>query len=168
MKQLSYTFILLLILGTIEAPPKAQNRRRRSRPQPLMIKTSGVQDVDIGTLEERNKIIGECELPDRPKPEGEIKVASQLCGKALSLVRPLYPEEAKATRVFGPVEVDIVIDEKGRVIWSQAVSGQSLLRVSARKAACRARYSPTLISGRAVKTGNRITYNFVLPPEARR
>jgi TonB family protein len=162
MKQLAYTLIFLLFLGVVEAPTNAQNRRGRSQPQPLMIKTSGVQDVDVGTPEERIKIIEECELPDRPKPEGEIKVASQLCGKAISKPRPSYPDEAKATKASGLVQVDVVIDEKGRVIWAHAASGPPLLQGVSKKAACRARYSPTLISGRAVKTGTSITYNFVL------
>ncbi len=163
MKQLAFTFIFLLILGVIEAPTKAQNRRRRSRPQPLMTKTTGVQDVDVGTPEERAKIIEECELSDKPKPEGELKAVSQLCGKAISKPRPQYPDEAKANKASGPVQVDVVIDEKGRVIWAQAVTGQPLLQGVSRKAACRARYSPTLISGRAVKTETSIIYNFVLP-----
>ena len=163
MKQLAYTLIFLLILGVIEAETKPQNRRRRSRPVPQITKTSSVQDVDVETLEGRARIIEECELPDRPKPEGEVKRVSQLCGKAISNPRPPYPAEAKATKVSSVVQVDVVIDEKGRVIWAHAVAGPPLLQGVSRKAACLARYSPTLISGRAIKTETSITYNFVLP-----
>lgn len=163
MKQLACTFIVLLMLGVIEATTGAQNRRHRSRPRPLMSKSSGVQEVDVGSPEERAKIIEECELPDRPKPEGEIKVVSQLCGKAISMPKSLYPEEAKAAKVSGVVQVNALIDEKGRVVWAKAVTGHPLLQDVSRRAACRARYSPTVISGRPVKTGTSLTYNFVLP-----
>jgi TonB family protein len=155
-----FTFIILLILGMVVVPTEAQNRRR-SRPRPLTTKGSGVQEVDVGTPEERAKIIEECELPDRPKPEGEIKVVSQLCGKAISKPQPPYPEKAKAAKVSGQVQVDVVIDEKGRVIWAKAVTGHPILQDVSRRAACRARYTPTLIFGHPIKTGTSITYNFV-------
>ena len=77
--------------------------------------------------------------------------------------KPAYPEEAKSKKLSGVVQVDVVTDEHGRVIWAKAVSGPDLLQGVSMKAACRARYSPTLISGRAIKTETTIRYNFVLP-----
>ena len=118
--------------------------------------------VHRDTSEER-KIIEECQLPDRPKPEGEIKLVAELRGRAISKPKPIYPKEAKATKVSGAVKVDVVIDEKGRVIWAGAVAGEPMLQEASRRAACRARYSPTVISNRAVKTQTSIRYNFVLP-----
>jgi TonB family protein len=121
-----------------------------------------VREAHHDTSEER-KIIDECKLPDRPRPKGEIKVVSELCGKAISIPKPIYPKEAKATKVSGAVKVDVVIDEKGRVIWAGAATGEPMLQEASRRAACRARYSPTVISNRAVKTQTSIRYNFVLP-----
>ena len=118
--------------------------------------------VHRDTSEER-KIIEECQLPDRPKPKGEIKLVAELRGRAISKPKPIYPKEAKATKVSGAVKVDVVIDEKGRVIWAGAVAGEPMLQEASRRAACRARYSPTVISNRAVKTQTSIRYNFVLP-----
>jgi TonB family protein len=161
-KQLAYTFIVLLILGLIEAPTEAHNQRRHCRPRPVITKSSDVQAVDIGTTDERDKIIEECERPDRLKPEGEIIVVSPLCGKAISLPKPRYPKEVKDAKISGVVQVDVVIDEMGRVTWAQAATGHPLLQGVSRRAACRARYSPTRISGRPVKTGTSITYNFEL------
>ena len=160
MKQLTYTFIILLILGLIEAPADAQNRRR-PRPRPPISRSSSIQEIDVGPPEDRAQIIEACEVGGRPKPEGDIKVVSQLCGKAISKPQPRYPEEAKAANASGLVRVEVVIDEKGRVVWAEAVTGHPLLRGASRKAACRARYSPTLISGRPVKTETSITYDFV-------
>jgi TonB family protein len=155
---IAYSFIVLLILGVIEAPTTAQNHRRRSRPQPQLTRTSNVQAVEMP--EQKDETIRECEHSNRPKPETEFKIASHSCGKAISLPKPSYPHEAKAMKVSGLVRVDVVIDENGGVIWAEAV-GPPLLQDVSKRAACRARYSPTLISGRAVKTQASITYHFM-------
>jgi hypothetical protein len=84
-------------------------------------------NADCGIAEEKAKLLAECELPDQPKPEGEIKTVSRLRGKAISLPAPAYSPEAKAKKASGLVEVDVIIDEKGRVIWAKAVSGHPLL-----------------------------------------
>jgi TonB family protein len=152
---LAHSFIVLLILGVIEAPTTAQNR---PRPQSQETRTSNVQAVEVP--EEKHETIPECEQSKRPKPKVELKIVSMLCGKAISLPKPPYPDEAKAMRVSGLVKVGVVIDENGRVIWAEAV-GPPLLQDVSKKAACQARHSPTLISGRAVKIETSITYNFV-------
>jgi len=103
-----------------------------------------------------------CEVADHEKPKGEIKRVSQLCGRAISLPKPSYPEDAKASRVSGTVVVDIVTNQEGRVIWAKAISGPELLRRVSEKAACRAQYSPTVISGRAIQTESSVQYLFEL------
>jgi TonB family protein len=60
------------------------------------------------------------------------------------------------------VTVQIVVDETGKVISAKAVSGHPLLLQSAQQAAYQARFSPTTLSGQAVKVSGVITYNFVL------
>jgi TonB family protein len=163
MKYLAFmSLILLLALGIVGVSAEAQ-RRRHSHPRAQVAKTSGIQEIDFGTPAERDRIIAECETPDRPKPatEAEIKIVSQLCGKAISLPKPSYPEGAKEAKASGLVQVDVIVDEKGRVIWAKAVTGHPLLKEESRKAACRARYSPWLISGHPVKTRTSITYNFL-------
>ena len=155
--------MFFLSVGLIEVSTSAQLRSSRIRPRGQLSTSGGVQDVDLRSVTELEKLVEECEIPDRPKPEGEIKRVSQLCGRALSMPKPAYPEEAKSKRAFGVVRVDVVSDEQGRVIWANAVSGPAVLRSVSMKAACRSRYSPTLISGRAIKTESSIQYSFVLP-----
>ena len=155
--------MFVLSVGLIETDSAAQHRSSHPRPRVQVSKSGVEQDADLQAATEHKNIVEECELLDRPKPEGEIKRVSQLCGKAISIPRPAYPEEAKSKKLSGAVQVDVVIDEHGRVIWAKAVSGPDLLQGVSMKAACRARYSPTLISGRAIKTENTIQYNFVLP-----
>ena len=111
---------------------------------------------------ENKKIIEDCEKPDRERPTAELKSRmSLLCGKAISLPKPAFPEEAKAAKASGVVVVEIVIDEKGRVIWAKPVEGHELLQSASVKAACRARYSPMKVSDRFVKATGVISYDFV-------
>jgi outer membrane biosynthesis protein TonB len=118
MRQLTYLFVFLLILGVFRTPNEAQNQRTGSQPQ-LLMPSFSIQNVNVGTAEARAKIVEACELPGKPKPEGEIKIVSRLRGEAISIPMPAYPAEAKARKVSGPVEVDVVIDEKGRVVWAK-------------------------------------------------
>ena len=105
--------------------------------------------------------------PPPPAPKPEIpKVLSVskgvLEGKATSLPRPMYPEMAKRIGLQGPVTVQVLIDETGKVISAKAVSGHPLLIVEATRAAWQARFSPTKLGDQAVKVSGVITYNFLL------
>ena len=86
-----------------------------------------------------------------------------LNGKALSLPVPVYPQFAMRSRTAGKVEVEVIVDETGKVISAQAFSGPTPLRDAAVEAAKRARFSPTKLSGVAVKISGIINYNFTLP-----
>jgi protein TonB len=101
--------------------------------------------------------------PPPPPPKAPPKTVSGgvLNGKATSLPKPAYPAAAKAVQASGSVSVQVLIDEGGHVVSASAVSGHPLLRAAAVAAARGARFSPTLLSGQAVKVSGVITYNFV-------
>jgi len=101
-----------------------------------------------------------------PMPRAPIS-GGILNGKAISKPAPAYPAVAKAARAQGTVVVQVVVDEEGRVVSAQAVSGHPLLRQAAQQAAEQARFSPTWLSGQPVKITGTITYNFVLRASAR-
>ncbi|MEQ1924310.1 MAG: energy transducer TonB, partial [Pyrinomonadaceae bacterium] len=86
-----------------------------------------------------------------------------LNGKATSLPKPEYPAAAKAVKAQGAVTVQITVDEQGNVVAASVVSGHPLLRSAAETAARGATFSPTYLSGQAVKFSGVLTYNFVLP-----
>jgi TonB family protein len=157
MKSIGY--IVMLLFGCAFVP--LQPALNHSWAQVHTIRT--VNAADEESEEQKQKRIEECELTDRTKPNGDIKRVSQLCGHALSLPKPSYPEEAKSKRVSGTVVVEVVTNEQGLVSWAKAISGPELLRGASQKAACRARYSPTIISGRSVRTESTIQYFFELP-----
>ena len=84
-----------------------------------------------------------------------------LNGRALDLPRPEYPGAARSAHVAGRVEVQVTIDERGRVISAEAVSGPPLLRSGSVQAARHARFSPTLLCNEPVKVTGVIIYNFL-------
>lgn len=83
-------------------------------------------------------------------------------GKAISKPTPAYPAEAKANRVSGKVTVQILVDEKGRVIDACAIEGPTLLLQNSENAAYRTIFSPTLLSGQPVKVSGTVTFNYTL------
>jgi TonB family protein len=99
--------------------------------------------------------------PPKPKPVPKQISGGVLNGKATSLPKPPYPPAARAVRASGAVSVQVLINEQGSVVSASAVSGHPLLRAAAVQAARGARFSPTMLSGQAVKVSGVITYNFV-------
>ncbi|MCP9492945.1 MAG: energy transducer TonB [Pyrinomonadaceae bacterium MAG19_C2-C3] len=83
-------------------------------------------------------------------------------GLATYKPEPPYPQVARNARVSGSVQIQILIDEQGKVISAQALSGHALLRNAALTAARRARFTPTKLSDVPVKVQGVITYNFKL------
>ncbi len=81
-------------------------------------------------------------------------------GKAINLVTPVYSAAAKSMGIKGAVKIQVVIDEDGRVISANAVSGHPLLTNSAVTAAKRSTFTPTLLSKQKVKVTGFIVYNF--------
>lgn len=105
---------------------------------------------------------GEPPPPAPPKKEVPKQISGGvLNGKATSLPKPPYPPAARAVRAAGSVSVQVLIDENGNVVSASAVSGHPLLRAAAAQAARGAKFSPTKLSGQAVKVSGVITYNFV-------
>jgi TonB family protein len=83
-------------------------------------------------------------------------------GKATNLPKPLYTAIAKAAHAYGTVTIQVLIDEHGKVISAQPISGNPLLLRESVQAAYQARFTPTLLSNQPVKVSGVITYNFVM------
>ena len=82
-------------------------------------------------------------------------------GRAVSLMKPEYPYEARAARVSGVVVVDVEIDECGKVSNANVVSGPSALKSASERAAKLSRFTPTFIDGFPVKVRGTIHFNFM-------
>lgn len=97
----------------------------------------------------------------KPADSGRVVSGGVMNGKAISLPKSAYPAAAKAVNASGTVNVQVMIDELGKVISAKAVSGHPLLQSSAVQAAYGARFSPTTLGGQPVKVSGIITYNFL-------
>ena len=101
--------------------------------------------------------------PPPQRPSGPVRLPSEvITSKAISKPAPPYPPIAKAAHAQGPVAVQVLIDEQGRVVNAKATSGSALLQAAAVQAAYQARFTPTLLGGQPVKVTGVITYNFLL------
>ena len=103
--------------------------------------------------------------PAQPPVERSIpKVISKgpITGLAIFLPKPPYPQIAKQAGAHGAVNVQVLVDESGRVVSAKVVKGHPLLMAAAQQAAMSARFSPTKLGDQAVKVSGMITYNFVL------
>ena len=101
-------------------------------------------------------------LPPTPPKRTVIVSEGVIRGKVLEMPKPIYPILAKQARIQGPVNIQILIDETGRVASAQAVKGSPMLTPAAVDAARRARFTPTKLGDQPVKVQGVITYNFVL------
>jgi TonB family protein len=130
-------------------------------PPPIRRGVTTLDDLDRIDLELKD-LVKEQPASSPPAPPKGAVSGGILNGKAISLPRPAYPAIARQAHASGTVVVQVVIDEEGNVIWATAVSGHPLLQQAARQAALGAKFSPTKLSGQAVKVAGVLTYNFVL------
>jgi TonB family protein len=110
--------------------------------------------------------VGETEtapLPPTPPKRTTVNVSEGVIrAKVLEMPKPTYPILALKARIQGPVNVQILVDETGKVVSAQAVKGRPMLTKAAEDAARRARFTPTKLGDQPVKVQGVITYNFVL------
>jgi TonB family protein len=98
---------------------------------------------------------------DAPATENGPVEGGFMNGKAIDLPKAVYPEEARKSHAAGTVQVQVLVDETGKVISAKAIFGPDVLRDAATKAAFRAKFKPTLVRGVAMKVSGILTYDFV-------
>ncbi len=84
----------------------------------------------------------------------------------LTRVSPLYPQEAKAAGVQGPVYVEAIIGRDGRVRDARPVGGHpsAALREAATAGVRQWVYTPTLLNGEPIEVQLSVQVNFRLTP----
>lgn len=83
-------------------------------------------------------------------------------GKLIDRAVPVYPEEAKAARLSGKVEVIVGIDEKGNVKEIENIVGEEIFKKAAADAAMKSKFIPPTCDGQPSTATGAITYNFNL------
>ena len=147
------------VAAALPVPTSSLDKLKLSSTQPV------TTDFRSATVETSRKVVVVSDSAPPPAPRPLLKPVSGgvLNGMALSLPSPSYPDLARRMRQAGMVEVEVVVDETGKIISARALSGPSSLRDVAVQAAYRARFSPTKLSGQPVKVTGQINYNFTLP-----
>jgi hypothetical protein len=151
---------LIVILSLTSAVSSdGQNRSRRKR------KASARK-----VLTENKVCLSEAQTP---MPSStylcEFGIVDLICGDCLAgklISQPLldYPRVAKVAKIRGWVRVKSVVDERGEVIWAQAVNdAHPLLKSAAVSEACQRKYEPFVCGGRAVKAVVYVSYKFGVP-----
>lgn len=100
--------------------------------------------------------------PPPPKPKPPVISKGVITSQALALPKPEYPRTAKEMRIQGKVNIQVLIDETGRVMSARAIDGHPLLKQASERAAYQARFSPTFLGEQPVKVSGVISYNFML------
>lgn len=94
--------------------------------------------------------------------DGRVITGGVVAGKTVSKPQPAYPPIARAARASGTVVVALIVDESGKVIAAQAISGHPLLQAASVQAARDWQFTPTLLDGKPVKVTGTITFTFNL------
>lgn len=144
----------------------------KTQAETLLVRNPDLRVYVPAVIEEEHRLYDAIESSVRRKittvagdtnPAPRAKVSGGILnGKALNLVKPTYPAAVRASGASGKVEVQIVFDETGKVIWARAISGHPDLRQAAEDAAWRTTFSPLKLSGQPVTVGGVLVYNFVL------
>ena len=110
----------------------------------------------------KKPVIGDEQLKTNAADEKVREVRGGIVNsKAINLVKPVYPMEARAKRASGAVNVQVTIDEEGNVVYACALSGAKELQRGSEIAAYQSKFSPTLLEGKPVKVTGVIVYNYV-------
>ena len=153
-------------VGTIASdvpPARSDSELGRFNADPVLPPNTG-RGTESGDGEPRPNVVMTDPPPPPPPPQPPKvhKVSKLLNSEAQVLPKPRYPQLAIQIGLQGVVNVQVLIDETGKVISAKAVSGHPILIPDATRAAMQARFSPTILGDQPVKVSGVITYNFTL------
>ncbi|HEY0728112.1 MAG TPA: energy transducer TonB [Pyrinomonadaceae bacterium] len=134
-----------------ETPAATDSEKRKNEVEKLIADASKRGD----------KVIARCIDPAGCGMESSDQVLNLEAGRAVSLPKPAYPALARAAHVQGSVEVQVIIDEEGKVIAAAAISGHPLLQATCVKAARESLFTTTKLEGVPVKVTGMLRYNFI-------
>ena len=75
---------------------------------------------------------------------------------------PVYPSAAKTAHIEGDVIIRTNIDETGKVVGTQVISGPLALRQAALNALRQWKYAPATLNGKPTNTELEVTIRFRL------
>lgn len=95
-----------------------------------------------------------------PPPKEKVITAGWMNSRALNFAEPAYPSTIIGRRKAARVDVKIMTDETGAVIFAEIIRGPAEFHNAALEAAKKLRFTPTLLSGVPTKVSGWISYDF--------
>jgi TonB family protein len=133
--------------------PTATNQTETSQTQ---ITTENFKTENKGF---RNRLISS--FQSQEDDDTPLQIGS-LIEYATKKTTPIYPPQAKIFRASGIVRVEILIDESGKVLSVEKVSGPAVLQPSAIEAVKKWEFKPFMKNGKPVKAKGFVNFNFNL------
>jgi len=94
---------------------------------------------------------------------GPVKIAGDIQSlRAITQVKPVYPELAKMTHTEGAVMLQVSITKEGSVSKVEVLTGPPLLTRAAQEAVKQWKYKPTIINGQPVEVITNVRVAFTL------
>jgi TonB family protein len=134
----------------LAAPPSA----------PAAATNSGGMTIPPALLEIARPV---AEAPASAQEQRKTQVSSLRPAAVVSRVLPQTPPLAARSGVFGPVELEATIDQKGVVTAVKIVSGNALLSAAAKDAVLKWRYDPAVLNGQPIESRQAIRIMFQKP-----
>jgi protein TonB len=132
------------------APPTPQTQNTVEPESIPATKTAAIADAPAPTAKPANP-------PTTPPPTVSKKAMPAV---VIFRVLPDYPELARRSHTTGTVVVDILIDEKGKVVKANAVSGPAMLYLNAANAVLLWQFKPATLDGIAVSSSSQVSIVF--------
>ncbi|HET6978401.1 MAG TPA: TonB family protein [Pyrinomonadaceae bacterium] len=104
--------------------------------------------------------IGENDEPTSGSGVAKPVEVGALDSKATSKAKPVISEEMKRLKATGRITVKVLVDENGKVVNAQALSGVAILREAAEAAARQTTFDPLVKDGITVRFTGTLTYDF--------
>ena len=122
-------------------------------------------------LAEQKSFVTKCETKTRKSQIKKFgKILSKIAGECewggdgcpVNLVKPNFPASAVNNKISGSVDVEIIINENGKVVYSKSIKGHKLFFAAARLAAFSSHFRPLTLCEKRILQKKIIRYNFIL------
>jgi periplasmic protein TonB len=145
--------------------PIGQMKAPKPKAAPVRMDSSAAAPALVGTLNIGDNALLAAEALSGAAPAAPAKPAmgGQLQPPQIQTsVPPVYPQNARALKLQGDVELDALVDETGRVTETKIISGPQPLIAAARDAVQKWKYKPAQLNGKPIAVHTRVSLRFNL------
>jgi periplasmic protein TonB len=137
----------------ITKPDTVEETKKTTADEALVV-MKAKQNADL-VVEKQNDIVSTT-FSNEPMQIGSLREY------ATTAIQPQYPIIARNMRLSGVVQIDVLVDETGKVTTIEKSSGPDILRRAATDALKKWKFKPFLRDGQAVKATGFVKFNFAL------